>query len=86
MVLQVPDLRVPVLGSPTLSCCDNGTFVRVQTLLAVAALLAAVVALVPAFFTTWWLAGSDDEALNRVAPALGPVSYTHLTLPTTERV
>ncbi len=40
-------------------------------LLATAALVAAVLALVPAFFTTWWLAGSDDEALNPVAPLLG---------------
>jgi hypothetical protein len=27
--------------------------------------------LLPAFFTTWWLAGSDDEALSRVARAVG---------------
>jgi hypothetical protein len=43
----------------------------VQTLLAVAALVAAFVALVPAFFVTWWLAGSDDEPRNLVAPVLG---------------
>jgi hypothetical protein len=46
-------------------------FLPVQTLLAIAALAAAVVALVPAFFVTWWLAGSDDEPLNWVAPSLG---------------
>lgn len=42
-----------------------------QTLLAVAALVAAVVALLPAFFVTWWLAGSDDQARSPVAPVLG---------------
>lgn len=46
-------------------------FCPVQTLLAVAALVAAIVALVPAFFVTWWLAGSDDEARNLMAPVLG---------------
>jgi hypothetical protein len=43
----------------------------VQTLFEMAALVAAVGSLVPAFFLTWWLAGSDDEALNSVAPLLG---------------
>ncbi|HEX2073757.1 MAG TPA: hypothetical protein VHF92_08235 [Geodermatophilus sp.] len=42
-----------------------------QTFLAILTLVAAVGVLLPAFFITWWLAGSDDEALNPVAPLLG---------------
>ena len=42
-----------------------------QTALEVLALIAAVAVLLPAFFVTWWLAGSDDEARNPVAPLLG---------------
>ena len=42
-----------------------------ETALEVAALIAAVAVLVPAFFVTWWLAGSDDEARSPVAPLLG---------------
>jgi hypothetical protein len=43
----------------------------VQTALEVLALTAAIAVLVPAFFVTWWLAGSDDEARNPVAPLIG---------------
>ena len=42
-----------------------------QTALEVMALIAAIAVLLPAFFVTWWLAGSDDEARNPVAPLLG---------------
>ena len=42
-----------------------------QTALEVLALIAAVAVPLPAFFTTWWLTGSDDEARNPVAPLLG---------------
>ena len=42
-----------------------------QTLLAVAVLVASVALLVPAFFVCWWLTGYDGEALNPVAPILG---------------
>jgi len=47
----------------------------VQTFFEVAALVAAAASLIPAFFVTWWLAGSDDEALNPVAPLLGLVLF-----------
>lgn len=33
--------------------------------------LALVVALLPAFFTTWFLAGADDTPRNSVAPFVG---------------
>jgi hypothetical protein len=42
-----------------------------QTFLAVATAIVAAGTLIPAFFVTWWLAGSDDEALNPIAPILG---------------
>lgn len=31
----------------------------------------AILSLVPAFFLTWFLSGSDDSPRNRVAPVLG---------------
>jgi hypothetical protein len=43
----------------------------VQTFLALVTAIAAAGTLIPALFVTWWLAGSDDEARNPVAPILG---------------
>jgi hypothetical protein len=43
----------------------------VQTFLALVTAIVAAGTLIPALFVTWWLAGSDDEARNPVAPILG---------------
>lgn len=42
-----------------------------ETFLALATAIVAAGTLIPALFVTWWLAGSDDEARNPLAPILG---------------